>query len=39
MSAVEKVMSIAASEVGYLEKCGNTDLYDKTANAGSENYT
>ena len=39
MSAVEKVMSIAASEVGYLEKYGNTDLYDKTANAGSENYT
>ena len=39
MSAVEKVMSIAASEVGYLEKRSNANLYDKTANAGSKNYT
>ena len=38
MSA-EKVLQIAAGEVGYLEKKSNANLYDKTANAGSNNYT
>ncbi len=37
--AVEKVISAAKAEVGYLEKASNADLYDKTANAGSGNYT
>lgn len=36
---VEKVIQIAESEVGYLEKRNNSNLYDKTANAGSANYT
>ena len=38
---VEKVLEVAAAEVGYLEK-KNGDLkylYDKTANAGDKNYT
>lgn len=34
-----KVIDIALAEVGYLEKKSNKDLYDKTANAGSANYT
>lgn len=38
---VNRVLSVAAAEVGYLEKKdGNLKLlYDKTANAGSANYT
>lgn len=39
MTAIEKVIEIAANEVGYLEKKSNASLYDKTANAGSGNYT
>lgn len=39
MSAIDKVIGIAEAEVGYLEKASNKDLYDKTANAGSNNYT
>lgn len=39
MTAIEKVIEIAADEVGYLEKKSNASLYDKTANAGSANYT
>lgn len=39
MTAIEKVIEIAAGEVGYLEKKSNASLYDKTANAGSGNYT
>lgn len=39
MTAIEKVIEIAANEVGYLEKKSNSNLYDKTANAGSGNYT
>lgn len=39
MSAIDKLLSIAASEVGYLEKASGKSLYDKTANAGSANYT
>lgn len=34
-----KVIEIALGEVGYLEKASNKNLYDKTANAGSNNYT
>ena len=39
MSAIDNVIDVAAGEVGYLEKSSNTDLYDKTANAGENNYT
>jgi len=35
----EKLVSIAEKEVGYLEKKSNMSLYDKTANAGYNNYT
>lgn len=34
-----KVIEIALSEVGYLEKATDDQLYDKTANAGNRNYT
>ena len=36
---MEKVISIASAEVGYLEKKNNAQLDSKTANAGSKNYT
>ena len=36
---VEKVLEIAEGEVGYLEKASNSQLDDKTANAGRNNYT
>ena len=39
MSAVDKLIEIAKAEVGYLEKRSNSQLYDKTANVGSGNYT
>lgn len=45
MNTVEKVIQIATNEVGYLEKSKtaylkNPDIiYDKTAGAGSDNYT
>lgn len=35
----QKVLDIALSEVGYLEKETNSNLDSKTANAGDENYT
>lgn len=35
----EKVILIAKNEIGYLEKKSNSQLDDKTANAGSGNYT
>lgn len=35
----QKVIDIALAEVGYLEKASNSNLDDKTANAGSGNYT
>ena len=38
MSA-EKVIQVALNEVGYLEKKSNSQLDNKTANAGSGNYT
>jgi len=37
--SASKVIEIARAEVGYLEKKSNSQLYDKTANAGSNNYT
>lgn len=43
MTPVEKaaayVVEIARKEVGYREKASNSQLDDKTANAGSNNYT
>lgn len=38
-NTIEKVISIAMNEVGYLEKKSNTQLDSKTANAGTGNYT
>lgn len=37
--AIDAVIAIARAEVGYLEKKSNSQLDDKTANAGSNNYT
>lgn len=37
--AIQKVLTIAENEVGYLEKKSNSNLDSKTANAGSANYT
>ena len=34
-----KVIAVAAAEIGYKEKKSNAQLDDKTANAGSGNYT
>ena len=39
MIEIEKIISVAEAEIGYLEKRSNSSLYDKTANAGSGNYT
>ena len=39
MTEKEKVINIALGEVGYREKETNSNLDDKTANAGDENYT
>lgn len=39
MKQVEKLITIALNEVGYLEKNSNRDLDNKTANAGKNNYT
>lgn len=35
----KKVIAVATAEVGYLEKKDRNNLDDKTANAGSKNYT
>lgn len=37
--AIKRVISIASGEIGYLEKRSNSQLDDKTANAGSNNFT
>lgn len=37
--AINMVIGIAEEEIGYLEKKSNSQLDDKTANAGSANYT
>lgn len=39
MQELEKILQIANAEVGYLEKASNSNLNDKTANAGDKNYT
>lgn len=36
---VSKLIAIAETEVGYLEKKSNTNLDSKTGNAGNKNYT
>ena len=36
---VEKVISIAKAEIGYQEKASNSQLDDKNANVGKNNYT
>lgn len=38
MSAVERLLAIARNEIGYLEKKTNSNLDDKYANAGHNNY-
>lgn len=38
-NAIERVIDIAVQEEGYLEKKSTSELDDKTANAGSGNYT
>ena len=35
----QDVLKVAAAEIGYCEKKSNSQLDDKTANAGSNNYT
>lgn len=39
MTPIEKVISIANAEIGYLEKASNSQLDSKTANAGAGNFT
>lgn len=39
MKAIEKVIDISEREIGYCEKASNKNLDDKTANAGSANFT
>ena len=39
MKAIDKLLSIASDEVGYLEKRSSSNLDSDTANAGSSNYT
>ena len=38
-NTVDKVLKVAKGEVGYLEKRNANNLYNKTVNAGSNNYT
>ena len=37
--AITKLISVAKSEIGYLEKASKSSLYEKTTNAGNGNYT
>lgn len=39
MTAVARLLQTARNEIGYLEKATNSNLDDKTENAGSNNYT
>lgn len=39
MKAVERLLNTARKEIGYLEKATNSQLDDKTANAGNNNWT
>lgn len=38
MTPVERVIATARAEIGYLEKATNSQLEDKTANAGDKNW-
>ena len=38
MTPVEKLLKIARNEIGYLEKATNSNLDDKTANSGYNNW-
>ncbi len=38
-AAINALIAVAKAEVGYLEKRSNSNLDDKTTNAGSSNYT
>lgn len=38
-NTVSKLLAVALAEEGYLEKASNSQLDDKTANAGKNNYT
>ncbi len=38
-TAIERVITVAKGEVGYYEKASNSQLDDKTANRGRNNYT
>lgn len=37
--AIQKVLDLARSEIGYHEKASNSNLNDKTANSGGANFT
>ncbi len=39
LQAISKVLEIAENEIGYLEKASNSQLDDKIANAGRNNWT
>ena len=39
VNVIEKLISVAREELGYLEKASNKNLYNKTANAGYNNFT
>lgn len=39
MGTIKELVALAESEVGYLEKRSNSQLDDKTANAGDKNFT
>ena len=39
MTPIDRVIAIAREEIGYLEKKTNNYLYDKTKNAGYNNFT
>ena len=39
VTPIDRLIAVAEAEIGYLEKKSNKDLDDKTANAGSANYT
>lgn len=39
MAYASEVINLAKSELGYLEKATNSNLYSKTGNAGNGNYT
>lgn len=38
MTAIDRVLATARSEIGYIEKATNSQLEDKTANPGSNNW-